>query len=295
MSMTGFGSAQIVSGGHVISVECRSVNSHRGLEVRFFSPRGYHSVEQGLVSHAKKCMSRGRVEIRIDVESRQDMEESADFVDSEQFHTVSRQLRSLQQSADLSPALTVTDVLAICHRQSKESDVTQTADLEAVTRAGVSALDVLVANRSREGAVLAITLAQLIDDAERQVALIDDATDGVQEESRERISRRVLEILAAHGAEVDEARMWQEIVYLVDRADISEEIQRAKSHLVRLSEMLDEEEERPRGRELDFYLQELMREANTMGSKSSTTTITDAVIQLKSTSEKLREQAANVE
>jgi uncharacterized protein (TIGR00255 family) len=134
-----------------------------------------------------------------------------------------------------------------------------------------------------------------LDEISRQVPTIEEAASGLVEVYRARLQKRISELLArdTQGVEIDPGRLAQEVAYLADRSDITEEIARLKSHLVQFRETLDGPGET--GKRLDFLLQELNREANTVLSKSTDLVIKEAALVIKGEVEKLREQVQNVE
>jgi uncharacterized protein (TIGR00255 family) len=145
--------------------------------------------------------------------------------------------------------------------------------------------------RTSEGRELVAELANRLDAIERALPVIEAQADRLPAAYRERLAKRLQEMVA--GGMVDESRLAQEAVMLADRSDISEEIARLKSHILQMRDLLKTDEEA--GKRLDFILQEMNREANTILSKSGDIAISDAAISIKTEVEKLREQAQNVE
>jgi uncharacterized protein (TIGR00255 family) len=167
--------------------------------------------------------------------------------------------------------------------------------IAGVERAIDEALNELEQMREREGEALAAEMHLRLDEISKQVPVIEAAAGTLVENYRARLQKRIGELLArdATGVEVDPGRLAQEVAYLADRSDISEEIARLKSHLVQFREALQADGET--GKRLDFLLQELNREANTVLSKSTDLLIKEAALSIKGEVEKLREQVQNVE
>jgi uncharacterized protein (TIGR00255 family) len=167
--------------------------------------------------------------------------------------------------------------------------------IAGVEQAIDEALAELEQMREREGEALAVEMHSRLDEISLQVPIIEAVAGTLVDNYRARLQKRIGELLArdAQGVEVDQGRLAQEVSYLADRSDISEEIARLKSHLVQFREALDGEGET--GKRLDFLLQELNREANTVLSKSTDLLIKDAALAIKGAVEKLREQVQNVE
>src|SRR5205085_1357104 len=177
---------------------------------------------------------------------------------------------------------------------------TELSSLEAVVKRRIGArlsrgrVDASI-TFERTGEALAEEMRGRLDEISRQVPLIEDGASGLVDTYRSRLQKRISELLArdTQGVEIDPGRLAQEVAYLADRSDISEEITRLKSHLVQFRETIDSPGET--GKRLDFLLQELNREANTVLSKSTDLSIKEAALVIKGEVEKLREQVQNVE
>jgi uncharacterized protein (TIGR00255 family) len=165
------------------------------------------------------------------------------------------------------------------------------AVIEGVEAALTHALTALVAMRAVEGHELQKEMLSRIARIENHVAVIDSESSGIVDAYRDKLRRRIEELI--DKSSIDETRLAQEVAHLAERSDISEEIARLKSHLTQTQELLSGDAEI--GKKLDFLLQEINREANTILSKSSELTICDSAIEVKTEVEKLREQAQNVE
>jgi uncharacterized protein (TIGR00255 family) len=165
------------------------------------------------------------------------------------------------------------------------------AVIEGVEAALTHALTALVAMRAVEGHELQKEMLARISRIENHLAVIESGSAGIIDAYRDKLRKRMGELI--EKASIDETRLAQEIAYLAERSDISEEIARLKSHLAQLRELLSGDGEI--GKKLDFLLQEINREANTILSKSSELTVCDSAIEIKTEVEKLREQAQNVE
>jgi uncharacterized protein (TIGR00255 family) len=163
-----------------------------------------------------------------------------------------------------------------------------------VEQALEAALDELERMRTQEGATLATEMRGRLATIEQQSRIIEAAKERQLDDYRSRLQKRISDLLAREvSVELDQSRLAQEVAYLADRSDISEEITRLNSHLGQFSSTLDEGAEI--GKRLDFLLQELNREANTILSKSTDLTVKDAALTIKAEIEKLREQVQNIE
>jgi uncharacterized protein (TIGR00255 family) len=163
--------------------------------------------------------------------------------------------------------------------------------IEGVEAALTHAVAALVAMRAVEGHELQKEMLARIGRIENHVAVIESGSAGIVDAYRDRLRKRIEELI--EKSSIDETRLAQEVAHLAERSDISEEIARLKSHLAQTQELLSGDGEI--GKKLDFLLQEINREANTILSKSSELTVCDSAIEIKTEVEKLREQAQNVE
>ncbi|MBA2661461.1 MAG: YicC family protein [Bradymonadaceae bacterium] len=299
-SMTGYGSAQAHSGDWQILVECRSVN-HRSLEVRVFIGGGEGRwLEPPAIEAIKASVRRGRVDVRIDLSSSVGAElASAALIDATRFGAVCRELTDLAHKNGLAEPLSMGDLLVYrsCFEHALERKQ-GACDFDASFVAALEeAVAKLVESRLIEGRGINADLVGHLDAIDEGIATIADRRCDEAEQFRGRLEERLREAAARFRLEgLDEARLAQELVFYADRSDISEELQRASSHVEKLRGLLNPASSgEPRGKKIDFYLQELNREANTIGSKSNATRLTDSVIDIKSAIEKMREQTANVE
>jgi uncharacterized protein (TIGR00255 family) len=287
--MTGFGSgehAALPSGK--VWVELRALN-HRFLEVRVRAAR--EAAE--LASYAESCVrerfSRGRIEIVIRCEG---LAASRPVLDRERAVAAFEQLRALRD--EIAPGEPVPSALLA---MVPDLFVFTEVPSEVVKRAFDGALDLaardLDAMRAREGSALdremREQLARLVARTNEIEKRAPDALAAAERRLRERIER----LVSSTEAAVDAVRLEQEIALLADRSDVAEELARLRSHTEQLGALFDQDA--PIGRRIDFLLQEIAREVNTIGSKSGDVAIARAVVELKADVERMREQAQNVE
>src|SRR5450759_1296136 len=289
-SMTGFGAADGVVGTARISVELRTVNH------RFFSPSlklpSALSRWEGEVRDAlRKRIARGHVTVSARLERAADLGAG---IDETRFAQYASQLRDLRDKYALGGEIDVATVLRMPEvvRVGYEDDVVDggAAALVAIVEA---ATDELSTMREREGARLA---AVILD----RLALIDVAVERIAARAPERVIAqrdRLLENVAklTNGTVLDEQRLAQEVAILADRLDVGEEIDRFRSHLAAFREALHDGGDDPVGKRLGFLLQEMLREANTTGSKANDALIQRDVIAIKEELERIREQVENLE
>lgn len=293
-SMTGHGVASGTVGGLALSITVRGVN-HKGLDLRVRAPDDWGWFEQSVRKRCRDHISRGRVEFRVDVQRGEG--HSGPPIDQERFAGVVHELEHLVGQHGLSGGVTLSDVFAF-DEVLESSDGLKLSE-ESRKRAleiAYEAFDRFVEARVVEGLGIARDVEGLIDEVDSELEQIVGLIGPAQDAFHSRLEARLQEALDRFSnGEIDDAKLAQEFVFYADRSDVSEELQRSLSHVAKLREVVRSEEQGPRGKTIDFYLQELMREANTLGAKTSSVDVTDAVIRVKTAVEKLREQAANIE
>jgi uncharacterized protein (TIGR00255 family) len=288
-SMTGFGAGRGASGGEELDVEIRAVN-HKFCEVKVRAPRELGALELEAARIVKERLARGG----IDVALRRPGASSglAPRIDVSLAESYSRAFRELQARLGLPGTLTLADVIgADGVVRLEERSVDLDAAREALRRALGTALDALLEMRVKEGEALARDLVGRLGIVERSVARIEGLVPQSVEHHRARLAERVQEL--ARGVAVDLARLEQEVALLADRTDVTEELTRLRSHVSQVRSLLELPE--PAGRKLDFLVQEMHREVNTIGSKSQSAEIASLVVGMKAEIERMREQVQNVE
>ncbi|RAL25487.1 YicC family protein [Lujinxingia litoralis] len=294
-SMTGFGAARLEVEGRSLRVECKSVN-HRTLEVRVHAPRELRWLEAHVVRAARARLERGRVDVRLEIGDSSQTEGGFSAIDQTRFEAVAQELKRLAVASGLGSSVQVSDVLA--YRSYFERDDASRFDESALGRllpTVEEALAYLHQAREEEGRGIEADLRGHLATLAARIDAVEALESGDELAYRSRVEARLRQAIDDFGVgELDEERLAQELVYYAERGDISEELQRARSHVARLGTVLDEASEQGVGKKIDFYLQELIREVNTMGSKSHLATQSDLVVEMKSAIEKMREQSANV-
>jgi uncharacterized protein (TIGR00255 family) len=287
--MTGFGSAEGEVGGALVAVEVRSVN-HRFFNPSIKLPTEFGKWEGEVRDALRRGVSRGHVTLvariaRVQGEGR---------VDESRFASYVQQLRDLQQRYGLEPTLDVGTILrlpeVLSSREDGEGASGSAQDLVEIVSRAVTALDTMrVAEGERLRAYIVERL-QVIADAVERIAVRAPAR---LVEQRDRLRQAVLEL--ADGVALDDQRLAQEIALLADRLDVSEEISRFRSHLDAFRETLRSAPGEGVGKRLGFLLQELLREANTTGSKANDAVMLQDVLGIKEELERIREQVENLE
>ena len=287
-SMTGFGSAEGEVGGARVSVEIRSVN-HRFFNPSVKLPGELSKWESEVRETMRKGITRGHVTLTARVD-RQATEGAK--IDEARFGAYVDQIRQLQQRFGLSDQLDVSAVLRlpdVVTSETEERDV-DVAEIVALVERAVSGLDAM---RTAEGARLATYLAQRVSLIEQAVERIAERAPMRLVEQRDRMRDTIQELAA--GVAMDEQRLAQEIAILADRLDVGEEISRFHSHFAAFRTTLEAPSPDGVGKRLGFLLQELLREANTTGSKANDASMLQDVIVIKEELERIREQVENLE
>ncbi|KAB0668990.1 YicC family protein [Oryzomonas sagensis] len=289
-SMTGYGKGEATAEQGTFTVEIRSVN-HRYGEVSVRMPRGFMALENEVKRAVSAQLKRGKIDVSVQWEEAL-AGESLPRIDTalarayfSTFNHLAGELGLLGQ-VPLSLVIAQKGVL-------REGGTTLTEDdyrdqLLSAVQTAVTAMDAM---RTREGEALAADLAARRAQVAEWTALIRERTPAVVIEYRQKLKARLEQLL--EGTEMDEARLAQEVALMADRCDVTEELVRLASHFTQFDEALRLPE--PVGRKLDFLMQEMNREVNTIGSKSSDAEITSLVIRIKAEMEKMREQVQNIE
>ncbi|MFQ5526806.1 MAG: YicC/YloC family endoribonuclease [Thermoanaerobaculia bacterium] len=289
--MTGFGEGKAENDRFEVTVTLRSVN-HRFLDLSVRMPEEFRSLEPALVQRLRDALARGRVEVRLSIRFRGRKETRVE-IDETVAESYKQAAARLTDGDAVGARLSGGDLLRLPGVVSVEAaeDVFSEDDQELVEAAVTEALSALTAARAREGEELKAVLQRAVGGLGDVVARLTELIDSVRQELHERLRARLAEL--AGPGRVEEERMAQEAALLADRADIQEEIDRLGLHAEHFSSLLDSDG--AIGKRLDFLAQEILRELNTVGSKSRSSEVTGLVLDGKVLCEQLREQVQNVE
>jgi len=293
-SMTGFGSASFHIGDRSFAIDVRSVN-HRHLDARVRLPRAMAVLEPDVRARIQGRFARGKfdcsvalpdasgVGLRVEL----DLDAARQYLDA---------ARELAREKDVTGGVAVADLLALPGVARVAELAFPEETLRTEVRAALdAALDDLAAMRAAEGEAIEKDLRARTARLRQIAGALAERAELVQESVRERLRKRSRQLAAETGV-LDEARLHQEIVIAADRLDITEEVVRLRSHLDQFEQLLDSGAPgAPVGRRLEFLIQELGREINTMGAKGSDAPIAHFVVELKAELERVREQVQNVE
>ncbi len=289
--MTGYGRAEGgTTFGHLL-VEIKSVN-HRFLDSRIRLPRQLASLEPMILNHLKNSIARGRVEVSLSLLSTgSGMGEPSLNIALAQLYRQAAETASsalnLPNTVGLEFLLRMPDVLQVSDAGADPE--TAWNEVRPILDQAIHALGDM---RSREGEALTDDFQKTLASLEVHRQRLEQLKETVVVDFRERLQTRLKNLLNENGG-VDPVRLHQEVALFADRCDISEELARLESHFKQFGEILFLPE--PVGRRLDFLLQEMFREINTIGSKANHLEVTQTVLQMKNLVERLREQAQNVE
>jgi uncharacterized protein (TIGR00255 family) len=288
-SMTGYGQGAAAGDEFKVTIDMRSVNN-RNLDIHWRAPQELAALEIPLKKQVQAAVTRGRVDVTINFTQTTG---AAGELNRAVVRGYIEALRAMREEFGLAGEVDVATIARMpgVLQPASEDHKLSEAVVQGVEAALTQALTAMVAMRAVEGHELQKELLARIGRIESNLGVIEANSAGIVEAYREKLQRRLAELLESIA--VDETRLAQEVAYLSERSDITEEIARLKSHLAQLRELLANEGEI--GKKLDFLLQEVNREANTVLSKSAELVICDAAIEIKTEVEKLREQAQNVE
>lgn len=289
--MTGYGKAMVAGDDFSVSVDLKTVNN-RFLDIHLRVGSELASLEPSIKKRINSRLSRGRVDVTVSMER---VAQIAYEVNRPLIAGYVSALKQLQQDFNIGGELDINVIARIPGALQPARNGIDERITAALERALDQALDELEKMREQEGEALKHELRVRVQKIEALVPIIEASAAGLADAYRLRLQKRIGELLNRAGqvVEIDPVRLAQEVAYLADRSDVSEEMVRLRSHLSQFQEALDAPGDA--GKMLDFLLQELNREANTTLSKSTDLAIKEAGLAIKAEIEKLREQVQNVE
>jgi len=288
-SMTGFGRAKLESESREYLVEIKSVN-HKYCDINVKLPRNLLFLEDRVRKIVLNKLHRGKIDIYITyIDS--GIANKEVIINKELAKTYIEGLKQLAKETNIDSKIEITEISKlpdVLNIQPKEQDE-QTIWSE-ISNCLESAIENLVTMRRQEGKKITQDLIERLGKIEKIVNQISQLSTGLVEEYIVKLEQRIKEIT---NIEVDQTRLSQEIVIFADKSSIEEEVTRLKSHIYQLKQMLEQDEST--GKKMDFLMQEMNREANTIGAKSTSLNITNLVVELKTILEDIREQIQNIE
>ena len=288
-SMTGYGKANLEKIERTYQIEIKSVN-HRYLDISIKMPKAISYLEEDI----KKCISRkiqrGKVDVFVTFENNS-AEGKNIKINTEIAQMYIEQLRKLAESENISSNIEVTEISKypdVLNIQNNQDDETIKNELMEVTE---NAVNKIINMKEAEGGRIAEDLSIRLDWIHKKILEISKISTGLIQEYVVKLKARVQELL--QNQEIDEARLAQEVVIYADKCSVEEEITRLNSHISQFKELLNSNTQI--GKKLDFIIQEMNRETNTIGSKANNLEITNDVIDIKTEIENIREQVQNIE
>jgi len=290
-SMTGFGRGSASGDDFTVAVEIKTVNN-RYLDIHLRLSQELSPLEMIIRKRVGARLARGRVDLSINFER---TGATTYEVNRPLIAGYVSAMREIQHEFNLAGDIDISSVARLPGALAPARDGLGEANTAGLERALDEALDSLELMRNNEGAALAEEMRSRLGKIEAEVPVIEAAAAGLADAYRQRLQKRIGELVirGAQAIELDAGRLAQEVAYLADRSDISEELARLRSHIEQFRAAIYDDGEV--GKRLDFLLQELNREANTVLSKSTEISIKDAGLTIKAEIEKLREQVQNVE
>jgi len=287
-SMTGFSQAVAQTENYVVSVEIKSVNN-RFKDIRFKMPASLSSLEIELKKELNDFFSRGTFDVYVNIK-RAENKSRFDDLDSNKISQFLAKMSPILKNNGLEARVNMTDFLR--SEFMIEQDEENVSELNKLTlKAFKDALLGLRESRQSEGEKLVRVLAKHLETYKNHFLVIEKNADHFKISVEDKLRKRVEDYKVL--VEVDNSRLLQEVVFYLEKIDIHEEINRIHAHLEKFQNLIKSDNEV--GRQIDFLIQELNRETNTMGSKSTMKEISDAVVQMKVQLEKMREQGLNIE
>mgnify|MGYP001550727666 FL=1 len=288
--MTGFGRGVTTRGGRTWTVEVRSVNN-RFLDVKIKLPRDYNEVEEQIRKQVTTSYLRGRVDVSVSVTG-----DFSDLMDVQVDHELARKYKNamVEMAATLGLGFninvgTLSGYPEVLRREQKKEDMEQIWPV--LEQALSKALEGCEQMRLKEAKALTDDLRERITNFKTILDQIESRIPTIREQKEQALNERLEKLLGT--VDLDPQRLAQEVAILADKSDVTEELVRLKSHLEQFSAFLSESG--GIGRKLDFLIQELLREVNTMASKINDAAVAHMTVELKSELEKLREQVQNIE
>jgi uncharacterized protein (TIGR00255 family) len=291
-SMTGFGQAARRVAGFQFQIDLKSVN-HRYSEVMIRMPREWGRFEDILKRSVQQHIKRGRVDVFVTVERDGEARQAVqvDWTLAEAYQQAAQELQQrlgLTDSISLHDLLRIPDLVSLQDKSEASDEELEQALQSCASEASIRLLEM----REREGSHLLADLTQRLTVLEGYSRQAAELAPKVVQEHADKLRTRIQELLHSHIA-IDETRLAMEVALFADRANIEEELTRLQSHFHQCRSMLQSDE--PVGRKLDFLVQEMNREVNTIGSKANHSTLTTLVVDMKAELEKMREQIQNIE
>lgn len=289
--MTGFGRGSASDATFSVNIELKTVNN-RFLDIHLRLSGELQSLEGQIKHTIGERLARGRVEVNLQYDK---SDEIVYELNRPMISGYLAAMKQMQEEFSLSGEPDINVIARLPNVVVPKKDDLRPEFIEGIGAALNDALNDLEVMRDKEGDLLKGELSTLIDGIESRLGVIEKESSSVSDEYRQRLTKRIGEMLAKSESQIDldQGRLAQEVAYLSDRADISEEIARLRTHIDHFRGIMKDTKDV--GKRLDFLTQELNREANTITSKTTNMTVKENALQIKSDIEKIREQVQNIE
>ena len=288
-SMTGYGKSSLSINSREYQVEIKTVN-HKYIDVNIKMPRIISYLEEDVRKLVVSRIKRGKVDIQISFENySQDGNDVK--INTELAQIYIQSLRKLAEAENLSSNIEVTEITKLPDVLTIKSNLDENETKEELLQVVNEAIDKLIQMRKVEGEKISKDILDKITRIEQKNEEIFGLSTGLIEEYVVKLEARVKELLKTE--ELDKSRLMQEVVIYADKCSVEEEVTRLRSHIYQLRYLINSEE--PIGKKMDFLIQEMNRETNTIGSKAKNLEITNIVVYIKTILEDIREQIQNIE
>ena len=288
-SMTGFGRGKYVNDGREYLVEIKSTN-HKYCDIGIRLPRSLNGIEYKIRQEIDKNISRGKIDVYIDFKDNSSDGNSVSF-NKELAKIYIKNLIELGKETGIDYNFDIIDIAKLPEVLKKEDDTDEDLIFQEIKVALSEALSKFIEMKEFEGNKLKEDIENRLDILEQKILQIIQKSTGLVDEYIVKLNERIKEVLRTDV--VDDTRLAQEIVIYSDKISIEEEITRLKSHIMQFKEILKESS--PIGKKMDFLIQEMNRETNTIGSKTISLDVTNLVVDVKTEIENIREQIQNIE
>lgn len=290
-SMTGYGKQSLNVDGREYQIEIKSVN-HRYLDINIKIPKTLSYLEETVKKEISEKIKRGKVDVFITYEN--NSKEGRNItINKELAKLYIEQLKELAEEEKISSNIEVMEIAKFPDILTIKADEEDEKIKQEIIQVTTEATNKIVEMKAIEGEKIAQDLLQRISKIENKIMEISSKSTGLIEEYVVKLEKRIQEILKTE--EIDKSRIAQEVVIYADKCSIQEEITRLKSHIYQFRNLITSNQNETIGKKLDFIIQEMNRETNTIGSKANNLEITNGVIDIKTEIEDIREQIQNIE
>ena len=290
-SMTGYGKQSLSIDGREYQIEIKSVN-HRYLDINIKMPKTLSYLEDTIKKEISEKIKRGKIDVFITFEN--NSQEGKNIkINKELAKLYINQLKELAQEEKISSNIEVIEIAKFPDILTIKVDEEDEKIKQEIMQTTQEATNKIIEMKNIEGQKIAQDLLQRISNIENKIMEISEKSTGLIQEYVVKLEKRIQEILKTE--EIDKSRLAQEVVIYADKCSIEEEITRLKSHIYQFKNLISNNENETKGKKLDFIIQEMNRETNTIGSKANNLEITNGVIDIKTELEDIREQIQNIE